>query len=181
MSVRTIGKILLPIVLLGASLAGGLAIGVSLYPNQVFERTANASMENMQGWAKWLHLRKVVDAEYRDVVRPNQDTIYSSAFVDLSDRPYLLTIPPIEGYFSFTVYGDNTDVLGIVSSRTHENREEHRLLIAGPSATLNSNKIDRILAPSDKVWILARFYIQSDSDYPIANGIQDALKLEPYK
>ena len=134
----------------------------------------------MNGWAKWLHIRKVIGADFRDIVRPNQDTIYSSAFVDLSEGPYLLKIPEIYGYYSFTIYGDNTDVIGSVSSRTHGSGEPKSLLITPPSSALRANRAQILRSNSEKVWILARFWVEKESDYPALRKLQDALELTPY-
>jgi len=180
MTLKTFFKALFLFLVLVVGLIAGLSIGIKTYPNEVFEKTANGSYQSMNGWAKWLHLRKVVGADYREIVRPNQDTIYSSAFVDLSEGPYLLRIPPIDGNYSFTVYGDNTDVIGSVTSRTHGTGKPQSLLIASPSESLDASDIQTLRTSSDKVWILGRFWIEKDSDYPVFHQIQDALDLAPY-
>src|SRR5581483_7281486 len=42
---------------------------------------------------------KLATASFRTVVRPNVDTIYSTAWLDLSVQPVVLTVPPSNGRY----------------------------------------------------------------------------------
>ena len=39
---------------------------------------------------QFAHMRKYPDAAFRDVTAPNADTLYSTAWLDLSKEPYVL-------------------------------------------------------------------------------------------
>ena len=42
---------------------------------------------------QFLHLRKFPDPTFTDVVSPNIDTLYSSAWIDLAKEPIVLSVP----------------------------------------------------------------------------------------
>src|ERR1700692_3307822 len=45
------------------------------------------------------HFRAFPDATFRGVVKPNCDTYYSSAWLDLAQEPLVLTVPDTKGRF----------------------------------------------------------------------------------
>src|SRR5215510_6379925 len=42
---------------------------------------------------QFLHLGKFPDPTFTDVVSPNADTLYSTAWIDLTDGPFILSVP----------------------------------------------------------------------------------------
>lgn len=62
-----------------------------------FERAESdmyfASLVKRGGFGKFLHTRKLIDIENQAVVRPNRDTLYSSAVFDLHAGPATITLP----------------------------------------------------------------------------------------
>ena len=62
------------------------------------------------------HIKDLADASYRDGGSPNQDTIYSMAWVDLRKGPVILSHPDMgERFFTFELgdmSSDNFDVVG---------------------------------------------------------------------
>src|SRR5262245_16852864 len=42
---------------------------------------------------QFANLRKYPDATFKEVTAPNADTLYSSAFLDVSREPYMLSLP----------------------------------------------------------------------------------------
>lgn len=175
---KALAKFLILALSLIAGLAIGLGYGVYTYPNKVFAETEAQRELVGSNEAGWTHLRELVDADFKAVVRPNQDTIYSSKFIDLKEGPVKLTVPAFDKYYSLAIYNENTDIAGYLSSRTHGTGKEQSILIAPPGFKSDLGEKEIIIAGSDKVWILARFYITKDEDYPVVHKIQDSLKLE---
>ena len=47
------------------------------------------------------HFRNFPNASFTDIVRPNVDTLYSNAYIDLKNSPLVLQVPPIaDRYYS---------------------------------------------------------------------------------
>lgn len=59
---------------------------------------------------------KLADSNSKDVVRPNNDTFYSAAWLDLRKEPVVITVPEItDRYYSFQLvdlYTYNFDYIG---------------------------------------------------------------------
>ncbi len=82
-----------------------------------------ARHEKDGGFGQFLHHRKLLPPEYRKVVRPNRDTLYSSAIFDLDAGPVTITLPDAgkrfrsimaqnaDGYVQFIAYGAGPYVL----------------------------------------------------------------------
>jgi hypothetical protein len=44
---------------------------------------------------RFYHKKTYPNASFRDVTAPNADTLYSTAWLDLSEEPYILSLPDI--------------------------------------------------------------------------------------
>jgi hypothetical protein len=66
-----------------------------------------------------LIIRDLVDANFTNVVRPNQDTLYSPAFLDLKE-PLVLQIPSIsDRYYTLQFVNAYTNNFMFVGARTN--------------------------------------------------------------
>src|SRR5579871_5160464 len=48
---------------------------------------------------RFTHLQQFPDDAFRQVVRPNADTLYSSAWLDLSKEPIMMHVPDTHGRY----------------------------------------------------------------------------------
>src|SRR5262249_39649338 len=48
---------------------------------------------------RFLHIPILGNPSFRSVVRPNVDTLYSTAWLDLSTEPVVMTLPPAHGRY----------------------------------------------------------------------------------
>jgi hypothetical protein len=63
--------------------------------------------------------REYPTAAFKDVTAPNADTLYSSAFLDLSKEPYILSIPDAKGrYYLMPMLDGWTTVFQVPGKRT---------------------------------------------------------------
>jgi hypothetical protein len=82
-----------------AALATGTDAYVYGYPLVTMEITRRvmtnaATVEGLRGpMGQFLNAREYPSAAFRDVTAPNADTLYSSAWLNLSKEPYVLSIP----------------------------------------------------------------------------------------
>ena len=58
-----------------------------------------ASAHSKSRMNEWQHFRKYPPASFRGVVRPNFDTLYSIAWLDLADEPVMLSVPDTNGAY----------------------------------------------------------------------------------
>lgn len=65
------------------------------------------------------HAKVLADARYRSGGSPNVDTLYSTAWIDLTQEPLILSIPAITNrYFTFELSSMDSDNFGYVGLRT---------------------------------------------------------------
>ena len=66
-----------------------------------------------------IKLRAYPDASFRDVTAPNADTLYTTAFFDVGDEPWVLSVPNMKGrYFLLPFLDGWTNVFAVPGSRT---------------------------------------------------------------
>jgi hypothetical protein len=129
------------------------------------------------------HRRELADATSRAVTAPNADTLYSSAFLDLSQGPLLLQVPAIaDRYYSLAFMDFYTNDFAYVGTRA-TGSGAGQYLIAGPNWTGSSlpPEINGVIhAPTSAVWLLGRFAVAGPQDLPAVHREQDELQLSPY-
>ena len=80
--------------------------------------TVNESNRARQKLNRFIHMRQLADHRARAVTTPNTDTLYSSAWLDLSAEPIFLTVPDMgRRYFSFAFMSLFTDNFAYVCRR----------------------------------------------------------------
>jgi hypothetical protein len=119
-------------------------------------------------------------ANVKTVVRPNFDTLYSIAWLDLTKEPMIVSAPDTGGrYYLLPMLDMWTDVFASPGSRT-TGTQAGNFLIALPSwkGTLPP-EVQRINAPTPYVWIVGRTKTDGPPDYDAVHKIQAGYKITP--
>ena len=128
-----------------------------------------------------IKLRAYPDASYRDITAPNADTLYTTAFFDVGDEPWVLSAPDMKGrYFLLPFLDGWTDVFAVPGSRTTGTGAQ-TFVITGPgwSGDVPAN-MSQLKSPTAMVWLLGRIYCTgTPEDYTAVHALQDAFKLQP--
>jgi hypothetical protein len=126
------------------------------------------------------HIREFPTADFREVVRPNFDTLYSSAWLDLGDEPWVISAPDSAGrYHLLPILDMWTDVFASPGTRTSGNGPLRIALCpSGWSGELPEG-VERIDAPTPTVWIIGRTQTDGPEDYPAVRSFQDQLMITP--
>ncbi len=157
----------------------GSGVGVKNYPNQEFTRVTEGTKQTAGGAWKWVHKRKTVDADFKQIVKPAVDFLYSTAVLDAKDGPHVLSVPPIDRYFVFQFMEDDTDVYDYVSSRTYGMNKAIDVLIVPNDYAGETHGLPVIKLKTDQTWILARFQLMGEADVSNVHQIQDEVVLQP--
>ncbi|MGI4879303.1 MAG: DUF1254 domain-containing protein [Janthinobacterium lividum] len=126
-----------------------------------------------------LYARTVLaDAKTRDVTTPNNDTLYSSAWLDLAGGPVILDMPALpKRYHSAALMSLFTDNVAIVGTRT--GGKGGRYLITGPGWNGTAPANTTVLrSPTNDAWLLVRVLVDGPTDLAAATGLIRGFTLE---
>jgi hypothetical protein len=154
----------------------GLLAALRQYPRQEFRRVWDMMARDV-GINAWYQRRDLADEASHDVVRPNNDTLYSSAALDLTQGPLLIEAAASDHYWALQFIGDNTDVFANVGSRGLGLNRPARVLLVPPGFAGQTTETAVIQAPCMHVWLLARFLVEGQDDLARVHQLQDALHI----
>lgn len=126
------------------------------------------------------HIRAYPDADFKTVVRPNFDTLYSSAWLDLTDEPVVLSIPDAQDrYYLMPMLDMWSDVFASPGWRTSGTGPQEWAIVPPNWHGKLPDGVGRIDAPTAMVWLIGRTKTDGPSDFQAVHKFQDGLSLTP--
>jgi hypothetical protein len=127
-------------------------------------------------------------ADFKSVVRPNFDTLYSIAYLDMTKEPVVVSAPDTHGrYYLLPMLDMWSDVFASPGWRTTGTRAQNFLVTPpGWRPDLRERFVDelklpketqRVEAPTSYVWIIGRTKTDGPPDYDAVHKIQAGLKV----
>jgi hypothetical protein len=150
------------------------------YPLVLMDVTKRMMLAAGSHLNRFLNERAFPAPQYTTIVRPNVDTLYSMAWLDLSRGPVMLRVPDTHSrYYLMELLDAWTNVFASIGARTTGTREGN-YLITGPvwNGKLPEGTI-RVGAPVNTVWIIGRTQTNGPADYPEVHAIQNQYVLIP--
>lgn len=155
------------------------------YPLVLMDVTKNVMTAATAGESKaplnqFAHLRSFPTADFKDVVSPNADTLYSVAWLDLAQEPVILSIPDTQGrFFLMPILDAWTNVIASPGARTTGTQAQN-VAIAGPGWRGELPKdVTLVRSPTNTAWIIGRILTSGPEDFAAVHKLQDQLKLTP--
>ena len=129
---------------------------------------------------QFAHNKVFPKAEDREVVRPNFDTLYSSAWVDISEEPMIVSMPDTKDrYYILPIMDMWTDVFVAAGKRTSGTKAKNIALVPKCFKGKLPKGIEAVEAPTSMMWIINRIQTNGPKDYSFVNGLQEGFKITP--
>ncbi len=125
--------------------------------------------------------RNIADATYKDGGSPNNDTLYSWGFFDLSKEPVVLVHPDMgQRYFTFEMADMYSNNFGYVGKRATGSKAG-AFLVAGPGWNgQKPNDVREVIhSPTPYVLVFGRTYVEGPDDVAAVNKLQDQYRVVP--
>lgn len=130
---------------------------------------------------QFVRMRAYPPVDYHAVTAPNADTLYTTAWLEVSEEPWVLSVPDMgDRYYLLPMLSGWTDVFQVPGTRTTGGKAQ-TYVITGPGwkGTLPAN-LTEYKSPTGLVWILGRIYCTgTPDDYNIVHALQDKFSLVP--
>ncbi|MCU0301772.1 MAG: DUF1254 domain-containing protein [Candidatus Nanopelagicales bacterium] len=126
------------------------------------------------------HTRKLPEDAGVNVVRPSRDLLYSSAWLDLSDGPVVVSQPDLgDRFFLLPMLDAWTNVFASPGTRTTGNRAAN-FLVVGPAWDAPAPPgVQVVRSPTDLAWVVGRIEVAGPDDVPAVGRLQDQFAITP--
>jgi hypothetical protein len=150
------------------------------YPLVIMDVTRASAALSIGPENQLRRVRQFPDASFKDVVRPNVDTLYTTAFIDMAKGPWVFEMAANDQRYEVMAFLDGwTNVFAAPGSRS-TGPAGGRFLLVGPGwrGELPAGMV-LLRAPTDIVWLIGRTQTQGVADYPLVHRLQDGIMLRP--
>ena len=123
------------------------------------------------------HFRSFPDADFRTVVRPNFDTLYTSLWADMSEGPVVIRVPDsADRYYMLPMLDMWTDVFAVPGWRTTGTGPGNFAFVPPGWDGELPEGVTRIDSPTPYAWMIGRTE-SSVETYPQVHKFQDGMQL----
>ncbi|WP_280181998.1 DUF1254 domain-containing protein [Nocardia farcinica] len=137
-----------------------------------------APAENGSNWklGEFAHGRAIAGPGYQAFRVPNVDTLYSNAWLDLTDGPVCIELPDFGGRYYTLNFLDAYSNASNISARTHPGLRRFLVATPGWNGPVPAGfTLFRVATPL--MWILMRIQVFDADDLPEVHRLQDSVTL----
>ena len=126
------------------------------------------------------HVPAFPTADNREVVRPNFDTLYSIAWLDLTQGPVEISVPDTDGrYYLLPLMDMWNDVFAVPGKRTSGTSAGRFVVATRDWIDALPAGLEAIESPTAHVWIIGRTQTNGPADYPAVHEVQAGYTITP--
>ena len=151
------------------------------YPLVMMETTRIQSAKYIGPENQLRMVRQFPNAQFKEVVRPNVDTLYTTAFISMKEGPWVFEMPANDKRYELMPFMDAwTNVFASPGTRTSGN-QGGTYLLAGPEWNGQVPKGMTLLkSPTDMVWLIGRTQTNGTADFATVHELQNRLRLSKW-
>jgi hypothetical protein len=114
------------------------------------------------------------------VVTPNVDTLMSSAWLDLTEEPLVLSLPDTGGrYYAMPIRDAWTTTFGSLGTRTTGNAARQVVLVPPRWRGRLPRDLHVVQSPTSHAWIVGHIRSDGPHDHPTVRRLQEQIRLTP--
>ena len=122
---------------------------------------------------QFIHSVALANAQFRNVVTPNVDTIYSQVWYDLSEEPMVYELPETDRFCKVQVLDGWTNTAAVL-----DKAGAYAITLSTWEGKLPEG-VTRIDVPTSMAWSITRIVLSGEEDLPNVYAIQEKMKLMP--
>ena len=122
---------------------------------------------------QFIHSVALADAQFKTVVTPNVDTIYSQVWYDLSEEPMVYELPETDRFCKVQVLDGWTNTAAVL-----DKAGAYAITLSTWEGELPEG-VTRIDVPTSMAWSITRIILSGEEDLPNVYAIQEKMKLMP--
>jgi hypothetical protein len=144
-----------------------------------WQATVNEANPQRQKLNRFRHMADLADHRSRTVTTPNNDTLYSSAWLDLSVEPLFLTVPPVgDLYYSYAFLDLFATNFAYLSHRLHGGHPPSHMIVGPAWKGDASSEVKLVRAPTNSVWLIGRILVEGPEEVDRVRILQARVLLE---
>jgi hypothetical protein len=147
---------------------------------EMYAQAVDRGSKRYVGFNRFVHDRDLADPNYAAFKSPNSDTLYSNAWLDLTDGPVIVDVPPVPlKYYTlnfFDAYGNASNI----GTRTFGSKGGRYLIapVSWKGTVPTGVSLFRVATP--RMWVLMRIFAQKPAEVALARALQDRVTITPY-
>ena len=119
------------------------------------------------------HSKNLVKAGFKGVVTPNVDTVYTQAWLDLSEEPMIYVVPETDRFFKVQLLDAWTNTPAVL-----DQPGTYAITLSAWQGELPEG-VTRVDIPTATAWSIARIVLSGEEDLPNVYAIQQEMQLMP--
>ena len=122
---------------------------------------------------QFMHGKALANAQFRNVVTPNVDTVYSQVWYDLSEEPIIYVLPETNRFCKVQILDAWTNTPAVL-----DEAGVYAITLSSWEGELPEG-VTRIDVPTAMAWSITRTVLSGEEDLPNVHAIQSEMQLMP--
>jgi len=158
----------------------GMRAYIYAYPLVLMDITQRVMTHEGKYANRFIHVTEFPTDAFKTIVRPNVDTLYSFAWLDLRKEPVIISVPDThDRYYLIECMDAWTNVFASLGKRTTGTAAQQWVMVGPDWQGEIPKNMRTIRAPTNMVLLLARTQTYGKQDYEHVRAIQSGYEIIP--